>query len=87
MKATKYEEWRISEIKKNGKLFALNGDFQLWIQNETIYSFRADHSGYSIWCPHGMLARHLKKLYGITGYRFEDWEDVFIVHPEFLPEY
>lgn len=87
MKASNYEEWRISEIKKNGKLFALDGDFQLWIQNETVYSFRADHSGYSMWCPHSMLARHLKKLYRITGKRFEDWEDVCIIHPEFLPEY
>ena len=82
-----YEQWRISEIKKNGKLFALDGDFQLWIMNETVYSFRADHTGYSIWCPHSMLARHLKKLCSITGKRFENWDDVCIIRPEFLPEY
>lgn len=87
MKATPYEEWRISEIKKNGQLFALDGDFQLWICKETVYSFRADHTGYSTWCPHSMLARHLRNLFRITGKRFEKWEDVCIIRPEFLPEY
>lgn len=82
-----YEQMRICEIKKNGKLFALDGEFQLWIMNETIYSFRADHTGYTTWCTHSMLARHLKNLYRITGKRFENWENVCIIRPEFLPKY
>lgn len=87
MKATPYEEWRISEIKKNGQLFALYGVFQLWICKETVYSFRADHTGYALWCPHSMLARHLRNLCRITGKRFEEWQDVCIIRPELLPKY
>ena len=82
-----YEQIRIFEIKKNGKLFALDGDFQLWIMDEMVYSFRADHTGYTTWCHRSMLARHFKNLYRITGKRFEDWENVCIIRPEFLPKY
>ena len=82
-----YEQWQICEIKKNGKLFALDGDFQLWIMDEMVYSFRADHTGYTTWCHRSMLARHLKNLYRITEKRFENWENVCIIRPEFLPKY
>ena len=82
-----YEQMRICEIKKNGKLFALDGYFQLWIMDEIVYSFRADHTGYTTWCTRGMLARHLKNLYRITGKRFENWENVCIIRTEFLPKY
>lgn len=82
-----YEQWQICEIKKNGKLFALDGDFQLWIMYEMVYSFRADNTGYTTWCHRSMLARHLKNLYRITGKRFENWENVCIIRPEFLPKY
>lgn len=75
----------IMRIKKLGRLFALNGNFQLWVLDSTIYYINVDGSGYGVWCAYTQLKNHLRHLFHLTGKRFEDWTDTCIIRPELLP--
>lgn len=77
----------IMRIKKLGNLFALDGNFQLWQLDSTIYYISVDGSNYGVWCAYTQLKNHLQKLFHLTGKRFEEWETTLIMHPELLPVY
>ena len=82
-----FEEYRITDIKKTGKLFALYGKSQLWNQKGTI--FQVDNNGlsYSLWCPRDQIERKLKMILKETGKRFEELEEVCIINSGMLPTY
>lgn len=77
----------IMRIKKLGKLFALNGNFQLWALDSTIYYINVDGTTYGVWCAYTQLKNHLRHLLHLTGKRFEEWEDVCIINSGMLPTY
>ena len=82
-----FEEYRIADIKKTGKLFALYGKSQLWNQRGTIFQIDSNGLSYSLWCPRDQIERKLKMILKETGKRFEKQENVLIIDNSLVPIY
>lgn len=82
-----FEEYRIADIKKTGKLFALYGKTQLWNQKGTIFAIDSNGLRYSLWCPRDQIERKLKMILKETGKRFEKQENVLIIDNSLVPTY
>lgn len=82
-----FGEYRIADIKKTGKLFALYGKTQLWNQKGTIFAIDSDGLNYSLWYPRDKIERKLKMILKETGKRFEKQENVLIIDSSLIPTY
>lgn len=82
-----FEEYRIADIKKTGKLFALYGKSQLWNQKGTIFQIDSNGLNYNLWCPRDQIERKLKMILKETGKRFEKQENVLIIDNSLVPTY
>ena len=85
---TDYQREQIYKIKKEGKLIAICGFWQYWLQGNIIYSIGADGISYSIWCGVDRLNRHLHRLYQITGRKyFTEHTDTLILDKDFISQF
>ena len=75
----------IMRIKKSGRLLAVAGNWQYWECNSVVYSVHVDGLHYDTWCSTDRLARHLHRLYQITGRRFfRDDPDARIINRDYF---
>lgn len=60
----------IMNIKKNGKLVALDTCWSYWVLGDVLYSVSVTGDNYNIWCGLSRLNFHLHRLFQVTGKRF-----------------
>lgn len=78
----------IIKIKAGGKLIAICPGWQYWYNDGAVYSIRSDGLHYNMWCDVSSLARHLHRLYQVTGKKyFTESDGMTVIDAAFIKRY
>lgn len=75
----------IVNIKKNGKLIAIEPGWQYFVLCDVLYSVASSGQHYNVWCGISHLNKYLHRLYQVTGRKyFTESKDMLIINKEFI---